>query len=301
MGKKPPAEKAKKYGLTYTETNILFWVTVWFNGTTWKIHGSKAYIGSAYEPTLRVLCFKNWEPDFDQAHEQLIERGLFKSERRDDNIHVAGRRCRWLPTENCMQIIEDIFSDDEQLYPDWATEDHTRPPTFRDGSELLQHRKGVLASAYLFSQLERVTSLLRYPRNKVPQRPDIYLYRNDEQLARVEVLGPHRNTDMWEDKFTQWRGRRAGPTIWIYPNRTTMTQFWNHLITQGLIGLDNGRFGGNPNNWSAKRVNARLQRSRKGPPDYTSHDVVWTLGGVVGGGRVDAFKLFKHNNIILRS
>jgi len=34
MGKKPPAEKAKKYGLTYTETNILFWVTVWFNGTT---------------------------------------------------------------------------------------------------------------------------------------------------------------------------------------------------------------------------------------------------------------------------
>jgi hypothetical protein len=74
------------------------------------------------------------------------------------------------------------------------------------------------------------------------------------------------------------------PTVWIYENRENMVRFWNHLIDNGLIDLDGDR----------------LRRSRKGVPNYSSHDVVWTIPGV-GGDLVDAFKLFKDNHITFRS
>jgi len=157
-----------------------------------------------------------------------------------------------------------FFSDHEKLYPDWAGDEHTRPPTFRDGSELLQHRKGVLASKHLFGSLERVTFVDTYPRVNLPQRPDLRLFSHGDQLARLEVLTHHRNTDTWESKFEQWRAEAAGPTIWVFENRKHVIRFWNHFIDQGLIETDGGRFGGKVNNWSPLRVNDRLRRSREG-------------------------------------
>lgn len=296
MAERTLFEKAKTYGLERPEIVILFYVTAWFNGKTVRVHDHPVSIASAYEPTLRQLCSDDWEPGFEKSHQRLIERGLFKSQDRDENIYIAGRRCRWSPTENCMQIIEHVFSDEERLYPDWILDEHTGPPTFRDGNELMLHRKGVLASKYLFGGLERVRGVDLYPRDH-PQRPDLRLFGNSEPLARVEVLTNHRNTDTWVNKFAKWRGEQAGPTVWIFENRENMVRFWNHLIDQGLIDLDGGRFGGRPKNWSPKRVNDRLRRSREGRPNYSSHDVVWTIPGVVGGDRVDAFELFKHNHI----
>lgn len=301
MAERSPFEKAQTYGLKPPEVVILFYVTAWFNGKTVSVHGRPESIATAYEPSLRQLCSDEWKPHFDQAHERLIKRGLFKSQNRRENVYIAGRRCRWAPTENCMQIIEHIFSEEKQLYPDWVLDEHTRPPTFRDGSELMQHRKGVLASKHLFGGLERVSGVDTYPRIDIPQRPDLRLFRHGEQLARVEGLSNHRNSDTWEKKFLRWRSEQAGPTIWIYENRENMVRFWNHLIDQGLIDLDGGRFGGRANNWSPRRVNDRLQRSRKDIPDYNSHDVVWTIPGVVSAGKVDAFELFKDNNITFES
>ncbi|MUW13269.1 hypothetical protein GJ633_00360 [Halorubrum sp. CBA1125] len=301
MAKRDPFDKAQTYNLSRAEVIILFKVAAWFNGMTFEVHDHQCSISTDYEPTLRQLCGEHWEPGFDEAHDRLIQRELFKSENRGENVYIAGRRCRWAPTENCMQIIEHIFSDQEKIYPDWVLDEHTRPPTFRDGSELLQHRKGVLASKHLFGGLERVSGVDVYPRINLPQRPDLRLFGHGEQLARVEVLSNHRNTDTWENKFTKWRSEKAGPTVWIFENRENMVRFWNHLISCGLIDLDGGRFGGRVKNWSPRRVNDRLRRSREGTPNYDSHDVVWTIPGVVGGGRIDAFELFKDNRITFRS
>jgi len=80
-----------------------------------------------------------------------------------------------------------------------------------------------------------------------------------------------------------------------------MVRFWNYFIDHGLIDLDGGRFGGRPENWSPKRVNDRLRRSREGRPNYSSHDVVWTIPGVIEASRIDAFELFKDNRITFRS
>ena len=301
MAGRSPLSKAKTYGIERPGVKILFYVAAWFNGKTVAVHGSRASIATDYEPPLRQLMGDDWEPHFDQGHERLIERGLFKSQSRGENTYIAGRRCRWAPTQDCLQVIEHIFSEEEQLYPEWALDEHTRPPTFRDGSELLQHRKGVLASKHLFGGLERVTLVDTYPRVNLPQRPDLRLFSHGDQIARVEVLTNHRNTETWEKKFGKWRSEEAGPTVWLYENRQGMVRFWNHLIDHGMIDLDGGRFGGRVKNWSPRRVNDRLRRSLEGRPDYDSHDVVWTIPGVAGGDRIDAFELLKDNRITFRS
>lgn len=301
MADRTPVEKAQTYGLEPSDVGILYYATAWFNGKTVSVHDRPVSIADAFEPSLRQLLGDDWEPHFDQAHERLIKRGLFKTQSRDENVYIAGRRCQWAPTQDCMQIIEHIFSEVEKLHPSWVLDEHTRPPTFRDGSELLEHRKGVLASKRLFGGLERVSGVDTYPQIDIAQRPDLRLFGHGEQLARVEVLTNHRNTDTWEKKFSKWRSEQAGPTVWIYENRENMVRFWNYLITHGLIDLDGGRFGGRVKNWSPQRVNDRLRRSREGRPDYDSHDVVWTIPGVVDGSRFDAFELFRDYNIILHS
>jgi len=301
MGNQSPYDRAKTYGLNQTEVRILYKITAWFNGFTLRIHDSPRTIATDYEPTLEELCGDLWESGWGDAQARLTDRGFFKDEDRGEDIYVAGRRCHWVPTKNCLKIIEQIFPNQEQVYPDWALDEHTRPPTFRDGSELMEHRKGVLAAKHLFGRLERVSGVDTYPRVNLPQRPDLRLWHHGDQLARVEVLTNHRNTETWREKFQNWRGQKAGPTIWVFENRENMVRFWNHLIDHEIINLDGGRFGGRVNNWSPQRVNDRLHRSRSGAPDYSSHDVVWTIAGIVGGDRVDAFELFDDYNIILRS
>jgi len=106
-----------------------------------------------------------------------------------------------------MSIINNIFVDTEGVYAPWATDEHSNPPTYRDGSELMVHRKGVLAASKTFQQLEQFTHSDIYPVVNLPQRPDIRLYgRPAEALAQVEVLTSHNDRDVWESKFKAWGG-----------------------------------------------------------------------------------------------
>ena len=301
MSSRSPYEKAQTYNLSKIQVDILFRVTGWFNGYFLESHNRKMSIGTDYEPTLRRIMEEKWEPAVDHEHELLVDRGIFKDEDRGEDIYVAGRRCQWSPTEKCMRIIEHIFSHSDNIYPKWALDEHTRPPTFRDGSELMEHRKGTMAAASVFSQLERCTGIDVYPRVNLPQRPDLRLWSNGTQLARVEVLTAHRNTESWETKFRHWSQPKAGPTIWIFPNRQTMIRFWNHLITHGFVELDGGRFGGDEKNWAPKRVNDRLHRTSEGAGEYNSIDACWTIAGLIEASHVDAFEFLKRSNIILRS
>lgn len=297
----PPLKRANRYSLEKPAVYILFHVAGWFNNMPVEVHDRTVRLATSYEPTLRQLLGDTWQPHYDNVHEQLIERELFKSKDRGEDVYIAGRRCRWAPTENAMQIIENIFHDDDRLYPGWVLDEHSRPPTFRDGSELLEHRKGTIGAKHLFGGLERVVTTDTYPRIDVPQRPDLRLTGHGEQLARVETLTAHNNTDSWESKFNAWKHPKAGATIWLFENREHMVRFWNHFVTERTIELDGGRFGGRPSNWSPRRVNDRLRRSREGAMNYDSHDVSWTIPAVVEADRVDAFNLLKRNNIILQS
>lgn len=297
MSSKSPFDRGKQFGLYREQVVILFYVTAWFNSKTLTLNEQRVTIGSAYEPTVRQLCGDDWEPAFDQAHEDLISSGFLKSKERDEDLYIAGRRCRWLPTEKGMKVIDHIFKHEERLYPDWTLDEHTRVPTFRDGSELMEHRKGTMAASHLFGQLTRCSSTDVYPRIEVPQRPDLRLGGHGDLLAQVEVLTDHNNRSSWKNKFMHWTHPNTPPIIWIFPNRPMMVTFWNHLLTHTTLELDGGRFGGeNKNNWSPRRVNDRLRRS-----SYGSTDACWTIGGLIEADSVDAFEFMKRNNIILQS
>jgi len=301
MSSRSVYDKAQSFNLSREQVILLYRIAYWFNGRPLEFLNRHRSIGSAYEPTLRQLCGPTWEPEFDEAHDELIRRKFLKTQSRDENIYVAGRPCRWLPTVDSMKVIQHIFADETDLYPDWVLDEHKRPPTFRDGNELLEHRKGTMAARHLFTQLERCSSADVYPRVDIPHRPDLRLWGHGGQLARVEVLTDHNDRESWKEKFIHWTQPTAGATIWVFPNRSTMVTFWNHMLTHTTLELDGGRFGGEANNWSPRRVNDRLRRTRNSPAEYNTIDTCWTIGGLIEADTVDAFEFLKRNNIILSS
>jgi hypothetical protein len=143
----------------------------------------------------------------------------------------------------------------------------------------------------------------RYPRVNSPERPDSLLWGTQAKpLAQVEVLTEHGNSDTWEQKFGAWGPDQPWPTIWLFENRPAMIKFWNHLVRNGLIELDGGRFDGRTREkkkrWSPVRVNDRLDRSRDGPQNYESHDVCWTIPGMLQADIVEINEWAKERNII---
>jgi len=117
MGNRSVFDKGKAYGLEPPEVRILFKVAAWFNGFRFTVHDRKRSIASAHEPPLRQLFDDRWDPQFDEAHERLIQRGLFKSQDRDENVYIAGRRCRYAPTQNCLKIIEQLLQRPREALP----------------------------------------------------------------------------------------------------------------------------------------------------------------------------------------
>lgn len=299
----PAYERAREYGIEPAGVDILFCITGWFNGRGFEIHDRKTSIGRDHEPTLRQLCSSEnmWSDTHESEFKRLRANGLFKKPDEDENaVYIAARTCNWLPTEKCFRLIKKVLYDVEGIYPTWTLEEHTGPPTFRDGSEHMTHRKGVLTARSAFGQLTRVSGLDLYPRyNSRQVLPDLVLFSHGSRLARVEVLSDHNKRDSWVSKWDAWRSPQADPTVWVFERREEAARFFNHLINKGKIELDGGRFRGELSNWSTDRINRRLQRSRTGHPAYESHDVVVTIPQLVGMSQTTAFELFDDFDIIL--
>jgi hypothetical protein len=244
MSKSEVVERGQRYyNLPREQVIILYRIALWFNCYPFEIRGNRASIARSHEPTLRQLCGKYWSPEFDDHHQDLIDREILKADSGGSNIYVAGRRCKWLPTRQGMQVIEDLFRDINNVYPSWVQDHHSRPPTFRDGEELLEHRKGTMAAEFTFSQVEEyVTTTDIYPRFSIPNRPDLRLFSGADELAYVETQTGHNNAEGRTEKFKYWRESSAPPVVWIFANRTTMVNFWNRLVIDGHIELDGGRF-----------------------------------------------------------
>jgi len=108
-----------------------------------------------------------------------------------------------------------------------------------------------------------------------------------------------------ETKFGEYGGQYVPEAL--MPAIEELTDAYERYVLDNEDGFVDefrerlGQFGGRPSNWSPKRVNDRLRRSREGRPNYDSHDVVWTIAGVVDATRIRAFRLLEENNIILQS
>jgi len=280
---------------TLGETIVSYLITGWFNGKIFQAGEGGIHIGKEEEPTLQELCdsVDLCEKERVDAHERMLNRGLLEKK------YVAGQLCKWAPTQDFFRVVETIYSDAESLYPGWVdAQEHSGPPTYRDGNELLEHRKGAIALDYALGPIEQITYTELYPRLRIEERPDLWFYKHGSPCAWGEITGSHNNRQSWERKYEAWSNSEALPTMWIFPNRKTMVEFWNYLIREDYIELDNGMFTGEPNNWSPTRVNDRLQRSRTGRYDYNSHDCCWTIRGLIEADTIDVFTWLDDYDII---
>lgn len=278
-------ERAKRYGLVDYEVNSLVPIGLWFAG---KKHTRLGSIANSYEPSLSELtsCSLNSKAKFANPV-RMQERGLCKA----GDHYIAGRRCNWAPTEKAFQIMNDIFDGVEEFIPTWANNKHSGRPLCRDGGEHLHHRKGVLVSKKYFTQVgEHITHARLYPNFGQQVSPDLLLAKDDSYVARVEVVTQHNGYETWRKKFSFWDELDDAPTVWVCENRKHIVQLLNNLIEHEHIILDGGRFGGDPSNWSQKRINGRLRRS-----GHT--DCAITIPSMLEGDTLHTFEFIKQNNI----
>ncbi|WP_050032824.1 hypothetical protein [Halorubrum halophilum] len=279
-----PHERAKEYGLEAPEVNSLIPVAFWFVGRQFGKHGS---IATSYEPELSTLVDYTFSEGKYAFVTRMQSRELFKT----GNHYVAGRRCNWAPTETALQIMNSIFGGLSQFVPSWANDEHSGRPLCRDGGEHLHHRKGVLVAENYFDQLEQISHTRLYPNLGQQVNPDLLLGNYGDYAARVEVITRHNGYETWRKKFAFWDNIDDAPTVWVCESREHIVQMLNNLVKHEILELDGGRFGGDPSNWSQKRINNRLRRSGHS-------DSVITIPSMLEGDIVRTLEFVKDNNII---
>lgn len=286
MASKPYYERAKRCGLENHEVNSLIPVALWFAG---KRAGDYGSIATSYEPQLPALVDYAFNNEVEYATVSHMQgRGLFKA----GDHYIAGRRCNWAPTENTFQIMNNIFEGVDNIIPTWANDEHSGRPLCRDGGEHLHHRKGVLVAENYFSQLdEHITHTRLYPNLGNQVNPDLLLGNRGEYVARVEVITTHNGYETWRKKFAFWDDLDDASTVWVCESREHIVQMLNNLVDHELLILDGGRFGGEPSNWSQKRINERLRRSGHS-------DSVITIPSLLEGDPIHTLEFVQDNNII---
>lgn len=284
-------ERGKRYGLTRIQVKALYWITSWFNFYRIKVGDEeRPSIGTDHEPDFETLC-SNLDGDLGLTEYQLQSKGLIEER------WIAGRPCSWCPTEQGLEAMEYIFEHRDDVYPPWAEKDQDGAPLFRDGSEKMLHRKGVCATDYLLNELGGRTKI--YPNFPVPYTPDTtWVNESGEELAHVEVLSCHNDLESVKNKWLTWVHPDDPPVIWVVENREMMVRMRNHIQRNTGLDMDGGEFGGDANNWSPKRVNQRLRRTRRQQDDYNGIECCWTVGGVLRREPSDAVEFLDRNNII---
>lgn len=281
-------QKAQRIGFGSVETVIMWVVLCWMNRKTFDVGGQSLRIDRDYEPSLQELVEatgQEWSDEFEAAHKRMRDSGVFKTRQNDDQPYCAGRYCKWMPTENFLEVARTVFDEFESAYPFWHRAWRSGAPIFGDGNELLNHRKGVLVAWHTLSDLPWISKAELYPEES-GVKADLITHRDDVHgvNGRVEVLTGNNDSDRWVNKWEAWATTDI-PTVWVFKNRTAMVDFFNTIIghddlvnTDAALILDGGTFTGNPNNWSASKVNDRLKQSRKSDGYYVpTHDLVCTL------------------------
>ncbi|MFC4437480.1 MULTISPECIES: hypothetical protein [Natrialbaceae] len=289
----PYPEQARFYGLDEYQVDVLFIITWWYNGKCLKMGNEKRQLGTHSEPQLREL-FSGWSAeeysDHEDAHQQLLDRGFLREG------WICRRKIDWIPTEQGLQAIRDIFkdcADDFNLRPGWASEDDSGP-IFGDPNELLLHRKGVEAAAHYVENYTWVERLTWYPiLGTHEHHPDLKMRTPQKTLDWfVEVLTSTGDRDGWVEKWESYK-KRFVKVWWIFEGRSDMCAFFNKLHDERIYTLDGGPFSEPYKNWSADAVNRKIWRSRKvGNNDQEAAHLVSTITSLVEAESDDVTEWF---------
>lgn len=289
----PYPEQARFYGLDEHQVDVLFIITWWYNGKTLKIDGDKRRLATHHEPTLQEL-FDGWPAeeyaDHQNAHQRLLDRGFLREG------WICRRKIDWMPTEQGIQAIRDIFKDhvdNFKLRPVWASE-NAAGPIFGDPNGLLLHRKGVEAAADRVQNFTWVNRLMWYPSlGGHKHHPDLKMSTPQKTSDWfVEVLTSTGDHDGWVEKWQSFK-KRYVKVWWIFEGRSDMCSFFNKLHNEEIYTLDGGPFSKPYKNWSADAVNHKIWRSRKiGKGDQEVADLVSTITSLVEADSDDVEEWF---------
>jgi len=156
---KPAVKRAQEYNMTEIDCQILSVIALWFNGYTFEFGDPQKCIARTEEPALQRLVDElwGWDSDYADRIDRLSANGFFQQ----TDPYLAGSKCQWKPTEQCLSMIEELFRDVEEIYPPWLEYTHNHPPLCRDGQEKIPHRKGVdLAAGERAEPLDGVVAVV---------------------------------------------------------------------------------------------------------------------------------------------
>jgi hypothetical protein len=195
---------------------------------------------------------------------------------------ICRRKIEWLPTEQAIQAIRDVFGDKaNELRPRWAS-DEEKGPLFGDPNELLHHRKGVELAGHKMISLPWVKTVTFYRTDPASKEvADLFVRTIDEKSDwQVEVLTKNHNIEQWISKWEQFKGFRK--TWWVFESRSTMCSFFNAVHDRTSFVLDGGAFTEPYNNWSSQAVTQKLRRSKDpNPPFEDAGDLAHTITGML--------------------
>ncbi len=288
MSAKVPSQ-AQFWGIREPELNVLFLITLWFNGKEFNIRGERRRISTHHDPPLEEL-FHGSKGDYEQyeyAHERLLNNGLLQEE------YVCRRKIDWGPTQQGLQAIRDVLEPwSDELRPRWADENDDGP-LFGDPNEGVTHRKGVEIAGRLFPRMAWAFDITRpgHPSYGVDWYPtdgrgeachDLHVDTQPRATdVGVEVVTDNNNTDRLVAKWKRLQSEDR-LTFWIFDRRETACQLWNALDQRGEFHLD-GQFR-EYGNWSAQAINRKLWRSSNTYREEPAEDIVQTVTGLLEGG-----------------
>lgn len=280
--------------LSNQQKTILKAVTLWHTATTWTVNGIQYNIAYSYEPSLQELfdCDHlqgmSWTAELSEAHEALLCHGVLQSE------SLCGKHCKWLFTEKGRRLANNLLQDEPSAYPFWAKFHGHGPLNAGDPNELTHHRKAVATARYQFGRLDRITDIEMYPgRDKNGYAPDILLYDNKNKHPwAVEAMMHNNDRDRWLQKWQAF-ARNTHHGIWVFQNRKTMVQFFNHIHRQTsdepyALTLPGGQITSDPTNWAAETINRKLQTARTSS-QYVNNSarLVYTMTGLFRSDKAD--------------
>jgi hypothetical protein len=293
MSDLPP--QASFWGLTAEDLQILTAVTAWFNGGTFITDDEDYCIATDPEPSLATLLHVLGEDyrDYEDAHDRLLRKGLLEEK------YICRQQVDWVPTEEGREAIRDCLTHlSDQVRPSWADED-ARGPLFGDPNEGLLHRKGVELAGRILpwrpwasDQRSGPYGVEWYPTNAGGQScHDLHVDTVEwQEDVGVEVITDSNNPGHLADKWSRYQSQ-SRVTFWVFDSRETACRMWNLLDRRGDFYLD-GQFR-NLENWSADAINAKIWRSSKKYRDQPTGDIVYTVTGLLEGGRDRVQDLFE--------
>lgn len=263
------------------ELDIIWVITLWYNGVPIK-HGDRVYhIGRHKPPELDVLldCTKSeWVDKYLPAYDNLDSRGAFRRVERNNKMKppvILRRSVDWAPSAELLNYASDLFGDlVRQLVP--RNRYKSSKGHVGDSNETLTHRTMVsLACSYAHQNDKRVR---QYPDNQGKPKPDALYFNltwNGSGMKNcwgIEALTDHNDLKMCVRKHKHFRGESSRKHLWIFEDREHVGKVLNQLQKLRSIDIKEGEFE-NSENYAVERYNNLIQKSN----DCAGIDRVETL------------------------